>query len=141
MLIAHRADRAAVASGPVDGWRATARQFTRAGHAVTVFERGDRHGIPEYGRGKSLIDRRVRQMGSEETHVEADHDLGVELTLSATARRRDWWDRLPTTGMKHHHRTGAITVLGRKIRYAAARENRLLSAPRLVENARTLAGL
>src|SRR5205085_8311830 len=60
---------AVVGSGPAG--LAAAQQLTRAGHAVTVFERADRiggllrYGIPNFKMEKHLIDRRIGQMEAE----------------------------------------------------------------------------
>ena len=57
---------AVVGSGPAG--LAAAQQLTRAGHAVTVFERADRiggllrYGIPEFKMEKRVLDRRLEQM-------------------------------------------------------------------------------
>ncbi len=60
---------AVVGSGPAG--MAAAQQLTRAGHAVTLFEKNDaiggllRFGIPDFKMEKSHIDRRVKQMEAE----------------------------------------------------------------------------
>jgi glutamate synthase (NADPH/NADH) small chain len=65
---------AVVGSGPAG--LAAAQQLTRAGHAVTVFERDDepggllRYGIPAFKMEKSHLNRRIEQMMAEGTHFE-----------------------------------------------------------------------
>jgi len=60
---------AVVGSGPAG--LAAAQQLTRAGHAVTVFERAEapggllRYGIPEFKMEKWVIDRRIAQLEAE----------------------------------------------------------------------------
>jgi len=60
---------AVVGSGPAG--LACAQQLARAGHEVTVFEKNDRiggllrYGIPDFKLEKSVIDRRLEQMGAE----------------------------------------------------------------------------
>ena len=60
---------AVVGSGPAG--MAAAQQLSRAGHAVTVYEKNDRvggllrYGIPDFKMEKTHIDRRVEQMQAE----------------------------------------------------------------------------
>ncbi|MCW2685975.1 MAG: gltD, partial [Mycobacterium sp.] len=75
---------AVVGSGPAG--LAAAQQLTRAGHAVTVFERADRfggllrYGIPEFKMEKRHIDRRLEQMEAEGTQFQAAVNVGVDVT-------------------------------------------------------------
>ncbi|MFC0316151.1 glutamate synthase subunit beta [Gordonia phosphorivorans] len=76
---------AVVGSGPAG--LAAAQQLTRAGHAVTVFERADRiggllrYGIPEFKMEKRIIDRRLEQMTAEGTVFRTGVNVGVDLTV------------------------------------------------------------
>ncbi|KAA8969801.1 glutamate synthase subunit beta [Mycobacterium sp.] len=75
---------AVVGSGPAG--LAAAQQLTRAGHAVTVFERADRiggllrYGIPEFKMEKRHLDRRLDQMRAEGTVFRPNVDVGVDIT-------------------------------------------------------------
>ncbi|GAB3274290.1 glutamate synthase subunit beta [Parasphingorhabdus pacifica] len=84
---------AVVGSGPAG--LAAAQQLTRAGHAVTVFERDDRlggllrYGIPEFKMEKSVLDRRLAQMRDEGTHFVTRCEVGVDLTVAELRARHD----------------------------------------------------
>jgi glutamate synthase (NADPH/NADH) small chain len=72
---------AIVGSGPAG--LSAAQQLTRAGHAVTVYERADRiggllrYGIPEFKMEKRVLDRRLRQMEAEGTTFVTGAHVGV----------------------------------------------------------------
>jgi glutamate synthase (NADPH) small chain len=76
---------AVVGSGPAG--LAAAQQLTRAGHAVTVYERADRpggllrYGIPEFKLEKRHLDRRLVQMLAEGTVFQCGVDVGVDVTV------------------------------------------------------------
>ena len=73
---------------------AAAQQLTRAGHAVTVFERADapggllRYGIPEFKMEKRHLDRRLIQMLAEGTEFRCGTEAGRDVT--AGDLRRDY---------------------------------------------------
>jgi glutamate synthase (NADPH/NADH) small chain len=75
---------AVVGSGP--SGLAAAQQLTRAGHAVTVFERADRiggllrYGIPEFKMEKRHLNRRIEQMEAEGTVFRTGVNVGVDIT-------------------------------------------------------------
>jgi glutamate synthase (NADPH) small chain len=77
---------AVIGSGPAG--LAAAQQLTRAGHAVTVFERADapggllRYGIPEFKMEKRHLDRRLIQMLAEGTEFRCGVEAGVDITAA-----------------------------------------------------------
>jgi glutamate synthase (NADPH/NADH) small chain len=76
---------AVVGSGPAG--LASSQQLTRAGHAVTLFEKNDRiggllrYGIPDFKMEKHLIDRRLRQMEAEGVEFRPGVEVGVKVTV------------------------------------------------------------
>jgi glutamate synthase (NADPH/NADH) small chain len=78
-----RSGRAVAVIGSGPGGLAAAQQLTRAGHAVTVFERDDRiggllrYGIPDFKMPKEAIDRRLAQMSAEGTAFRPNTPIGA----------------------------------------------------------------
>ena len=90
---------AVVGSGP--SGLAAAQQLTRAGHAVTVFERADRiggllrYGIPEFKMEKRILDRRLAQMEAEGTEFRVNANVGENVAVDEL---RDDYDALVLAG-------------------------------------------
>src|SRR6202521_5940925 len=84
---------AVVGSGPAG--LAAAQQLTRAGHAVTVYERDDRlggllrYGIPEYKLEKATLNQHSAQMRAEGTRFVADCEVGVDLSREVFREKQD----------------------------------------------------
>jgi glutamate synthase (NADPH/NADH) small chain len=76
---------AVIGSGPAG--LAAAQQLTRAGHAVTVYERADRpggllrYGIPEFKLEKRHLDRRLAQMLAEGTDFRCGVRAGIDVSV------------------------------------------------------------
>ncbi len=77
---------AVVGSGPAG--LAAAQQLSRAGHAVTLFEKADRiggllrYGIPDFKLEKYVIDRRMEQMREEGVSFQTGVHVGADLSVA-----------------------------------------------------------
>ncbi|HBW21509.1 MAG TPA: glutamate synthase [Actinobacteria bacterium] len=84
---------AVIGSGPAG--LAAAQQLTRAGHAVTVFERADapggllRYGIPEFKMEKRHLDRRLVQMLAEGTEFRCGVTAGTDISAAELRQSYD----------------------------------------------------
>jgi glutamate synthase (NADPH/NADH) small chain len=91
----HRSGKAVAIIGSGAAGLACAQQLTRAGHAVTVYERDDRpggllrYGIPEFRMEKRHLDRRLEQMRAEGTRFRAGVAVGSDLDAAGLRRRCD----------------------------------------------------
>ncbi|HSY90255.1 MAG TPA: glutamate synthase subunit beta [Candidatus Binatus sp.] len=105
---------AIVGSGPAG--LAAAQQLSRAGHAVTVYEKNDRiggllrYGIPEFKLEKHIIDRRLEQMSAEGVKFITNAEVGK--TIQVEDLRRDY-DAIVLAGGSEHPRD--LKIPGREL--------------------------
>jgi glutamate synthase (NADPH/NADH) small chain len=105
---------AVVGSGPAG--LACAQQLARAGHAVTLFEKADRvggllrYGIPDFKMGKTLIDRRMRQMEAEGVEFRTGVEVGSTLSIKSLL---EGYDAVALTGGAEWPRD--LEVAGREL--------------------------
>ncbi|NCD69993.1 glutamate synthase subunit beta [Mucilaginibacter agri] len=84
---------AVVGSGPAG--LAAAAQLSKAGHAVTVYERDDkpggllRYGIPDFKLEKWVIDRRIQVMEADGVEFICNTEVGKDIAADELTRRYD----------------------------------------------------
>jgi len=84
---------AVVGSGPAG--LAAAAQLTKAGHAVTVYERDDkpggllRYGIPDFKLEKWVVERRVEVMEKDGVVFKCNSEVGVNVAADELVRNND----------------------------------------------------
>jgi glutamate synthase (NADPH/NADH) small chain len=84
---------AVIGSGPAG--LAAAQQLSRAGHAVTVYEKADRiggllrYGIPNFKLEKHVIDRRLAQMEAEGVTFVTNAHVGVNVEVAELRKNFD----------------------------------------------------
>ncbi|MBB6126593.1 glutamate synthase subunit beta [Mucilaginibacter lappiensis] len=84
---------AVVGSGPAG--LAAAAQLTKAGHAVTVYERDDkpggllRYGIPDFKLEKWVVERRIEVMEKDGVVFKCNSEVGVNVAADELVRNND----------------------------------------------------
>jgi glutamate synthase (NADPH/NADH) small chain len=84
---------AVIGSGPAG--LAAAAQLSKAGHAVTVYERDDkaggllRYGIPDFKLEKWVIDRRVQVMEEDGIEFKYNVEVGKDISADEVVRNHD----------------------------------------------------
>jgi glutamate synthase (NADPH/NADH) small chain len=84
---------AVIGSGPAG--LAAAAQLSKAGHAVTVYERDDkaggllRYGIPDFKLEKWIIDRRIQVMEEDGVEFKYNVEVGKDLSAEEVVRSHD----------------------------------------------------
>jgi glutamate synthase (NADPH/NADH) small chain len=84
---------AVIGSGPAG--LAAAAQLSKAGHAVTVFERDDRpggllrYGIPDFKLEKWVIDRRIQIMEEDGIEFKCNAEVGKNIPADEVVRNHD----------------------------------------------------